>query len=261
MKAYCINLENRTDRLDYMANEFSRVGMPFERMIAVDGQDPDIIAQAKESNLNMDRYQISTNAYACFQSHRKVWQALVDSDEKYAMVFEDDLIFANDISQYLDEAWIPDNAGLIRLETFNTRVHVDSGAGHSAGPRRLVRMRSRHVGAGCYVLSAEMARFLLNETKKIEGPVDEVLFNDQSRLYNELNVYQMCPAPAIQGKREPSGGGENKWVESSILERSFGGDSGASKKTESFAARIKRRVQEEWTARQQGTNYIVIPFG
>ena len=46
MKAYCINLDRRPDRLKHMTEVFAEHGIAFERVAAVDGLDPSVAAAA-----------------------------------------------------------------------------------------------------------------------------------------------------------------------------------------------------------------------
>lgn len=53
MKAYCINLDRRPDRLEHMERQFERLGMAFERIAAVDGQ----AAAGAKCPADMHRYR------------------------------------------------------------------------------------------------------------------------------------------------------------------------------------------------------------
>ena len=116
MKAYCINLDRRPDRLDHMTGQFGRHGMPFERIPAVDCQRPEVAAEATKCLPTSLGPRISAAAYACFQSHREAWRRLVASGESHGLILEDDLLLADGIAEYLGDGWVPPDADLVRLE-------------------------------------------------------------------------------------------------------------------------------------------------
>ncbi|WP_166260732.1 glycosyltransferase family 25 protein [Marinobacter salicampi] len=261
MKAYCINLDSRPDRLEYVTDLFGRLGMVFERISAVDGKDPGISAAARALAPMWTGCRMSSGAYACLQSHRKIWQRLLDSGDHYAMIFEDDMFLANGIATYLHDAWIPQDADVVKLETFGTRAHLDRTTIKIIGGRSLRRLRSRHVGSGAYVVSAAAARRLLIQTESGSTPIDEVLFNDTLSVFADLTVYQMLPAPAIQGKRVEgsvaSPAAALNWIKASIEPVS----KNSGPRSETVLRRLWRRTCAEAQARTKGTIYVVVPHG
>ena len=90
MKAYCINLDRRPDRLEHMVQQFAARGMSFERVAAVDARDPAVAEAALRCGIGMTGKRMSAAAFATFQSHREVWRRVLASGEAHAMVFEDD---------------------------------------------------------------------------------------------------------------------------------------------------------------------------
>ncbi len=237
-----------------------RLGFNFERIPAVDGTDPSVAAAAEACAQGPSGRKISAGAYACFQSHRKAWQDLVDGGDTHAVVAEDDLLLAEDFSTLLDSGWIPADADFVRLETFGTRVHLSREPKFAVAGRMVLRLRSRHVGTGCYVISAGIALRLLEETKEVSEPIDEYLFSDSSRLFSQLVTYQMTPAPAVQGDHAPRPPSEG-WSKSSILDRFAQGHAPTDERPESLPARLLRRLSQDLRARMLGTQYVVVPFG
>lgn len=259
VKVYCINLDRRPDRLEHMQGQFDRLGLAFERIAAVDGADPAVAEAARSCPPGMTGLPMSAAAYGCLQSHRLAWARLVASGASHAMIFEDDLILAEGLVRYADPGWVPADADLVRLETFLTRFHRDRGQGIGALGRQIHRLRSRHVGAGGYVITARAAARLIAATEVCGDPVDEVLFNDQSHLFGALTVYQMIPAPVIQGKvlmKEQSG-----WIASSISERFATAAEADLYVPEANAGKLLRRLREELRSVAVGTVYEIAPFG
>ena len=263
MKAYCINLDRRPDRLQHMTGLLARHGIGFERVAAVDGRDPQVAAAAADCREGMSGHRMSAGAYACFQSHREVWRRLVASGAPHAMVLEDDLLIAEGFAAYLEAGWLPADADLVKLETYQIRLHRDSGPGLAARGRRLYRLRSRHAGTGCYVIARSAAEQLLAATETISDPVDETMFNHASPLFAGLRIYQMVPSPVIQGEGQGEAAGQDGsgWAQSSIPDRYAPGSPARILQAERFPARLRRRLRAEIWSVVAGTRYVVVPYG
>jgi glycosyl transferase family 25 len=259
MKAYCINLDRRPDRLAHMTALLDRHLVPFERVAAVDGQDRQVSAAAALCGVGLSGHRMSPAAFACFQSHREVWRRLTASGAAHAMVLEDDLVIAPGFDAYLAPDWVPADADLVKLETYEVRLHRQAGPGLPAKGRRLHRLRSRHAGTGCYVISRAAAVRLLAATETVRDPIDETLFSETSPLFAGLVIYQMVPSPVMQGKGTDEAGRADRagWVTSSITSRPV--EDGLM--TEMHLARLWRRLRAECWSVRAGTRYVVVPFG
>lgn len=261
MKAYCINLDRRKDRRDHMWAVFDKLNMEVERQSAVDGQAPEIEAAAQRCGPGRNGRRLSPGAYACFQSHRAVWTRILESDGSHALIMEDDLVLATDIAAYLTTDWIPKEADIVRLETMgDTRVHLDRRHHPLVGARYLARMRSSHMGMGCYVIARRLVPRLLALTEDAVDAIDEMLFDAGSPFFSTLSIYQMSPAPAIQGNRLSNLGTEKTWAQTSIVDR-FTAEERARRKTPSLLLRMRRRAAAELHSLRAGTNYVAVPYG
>lgn len=260
MKAYCINLDRRPDRLAHMTTEFGKAGITFERIPAVDGQDPEVVVEAASLPLSGRGVRISAGAHGCMQSHREFWRRLVISGDPWGMVFEDDLLLAPDTAVYLQDGWIPAEADILKLETFAIRIHLAARSLSALNNRRLARLHTTHLGTGCYIVSAAMAARLLRETIGSGDPVDEFLFNTSLPFFPTARIYQMFPAPVMQGdragaKQKPHSG----WQATSIVERAVSNHVGTPCPSETQIQRLWRHGREQIRARLQGTRYVVVP--
>lgn len=260
MKAYLINLDDRPERLEHMRAELGRAGLTFERIAAADGRTPEFRATAERRGTGRFGRRLVAAEFAIFESHRRCWAALVASSGDHAMVFEDDVVIRGSLSALVGPDWIPPDADIVRLETFSTRVHLDRRATAVASTsRRLHRMRSQQLGAACYTISREAAARLLAMSDEIHEPVDDFLFSEAGSGFAALRIYQMVPAPVIQGKRLSSGAGEALagWVVSSLRDSR---DAPAPIR-ETTAGRLLRRLREELRAVTLRTAYMVVPHG
>lgn len=88
IESFCINLERRTDRWVQAQKEFNKMGIKAQRVSAVEGCRP-------EGDLT--GAQVS-----CKNSHKKVWRLVIDLKIDMAAIFEDDIIFSDDLHEVLD---------------------------------------------------------------------------------------------------------------------------------------------------------------
>jgi GR25 family glycosyltransferase involved in LPS biosynthesis len=128
---YVINLDEDKDRLDVMKQQIPKLGRPFKRIRAIKGKD----LTPEELNNNttfLSKYFSTPSMIGCFLSHKKAWQTMIDNNDEYAIVMEDDCeiidSFKQDLENVLDEL-IPKNPDFVYLGCFganeenNTFVH------------------------------------------------------------------------------------------------------------------------------------------
>lgn len=261
MKAWCINLDRRPDRWAHVMAEAERVGITIERVPAVDAKDPEVAAAAAKVEPTIDGLPMSAAGFACFASHRLAWHRLVESGDSHGIIMEDDLNLAPGIGRLMGTDWIPGDADIVRFETWGTRCHVARDATATVDGRAVSRLLSTHIGGGCYVLSRAAAERLLALTQVYRDPVDEMLFNDRLDYFHTAVIYQVTPAPAVQGDRPQGGGTQAAWTQSSIPERFSGAADGLVGRREGPVGRLLRRAREELRAVRLGSRYAVVPFG
>jgi len=103
-KIFVVNLDRRLDRLASISTELNKRGLKFERVSAVDWTQArlampvkiKILAALYNSNINPNA------AYACFMSHRLVWQKMIDEVVEQAIILEDDAQFINCDERFLN---------------------------------------------------------------------------------------------------------------------------------------------------------------
>lgn len=257
MKVYLVNLTSRPDRLQHMDAELGRVGVPFVHVPAADAKtDPEVAAQA-DRGAGQSGDRISDGAVACTLSHRRIWQTFLDTGDAACIVLEDDLFLADDFAACLEDGWIPDDADVVKLETFAMRTHIDRAVAGRVAGSRLHRLRRRHPGTGGYLITRRGAEQLLAALWPPVDPIDEVMFNEEMGWMPGAVIYQATPALLIQADRyTPAKGDDLAFAESSIPLRSDTESRGA----EGIAARLIRRATNEIAARFKGTIYTIVPF-
>lgn len=103
LKIFVINLQQRTDRLDFIRMQLNKLALNFEKITAIDGrtlQHPYSIVNYKKFLLNQKR-SIALGEIGCAESHRFVWKKMLDEDIKYALILEDDVKILPDIIEFI----------------------------------------------------------------------------------------------------------------------------------------------------------------
>lgn len=191
MKCLLINLDRSPARLAHMTDEFSRVGVAFERVAAVDGlKCPEIAGMSPH---------LSLSEIGCFLSHKACWQIIAQGEDAYGAIFEDDVILTETAGSLLaDDGWVPSDAEIVKVETvFRKAVvamkQISAGRGYT-----LHRLHGFHWGSAGYVISKLAARDLLEATRNNDIPIDHVIFNQTSATCSSKVIYQLSPALCTQ---------------------------------------------------------------
>lgn len=213
MKAYLINLDKDTDRLGFFKANFDRLGIPFERIPAVDGrtfseEDYQSFMQTRPRDYN--RTQTKTwlrGQMGCFLSHYAAWQKIAEGDDQFSAVFEDDIHVSDDLKNILQShSWIPQNIDIVRLETSTNRVRLTSQPLLSYKGRKLFGVKSTSWCAGAYILNKKTAQKLIELAEKYHEPADVILYHfHESAIAKDLNILQFNPALCTQDKHLAQG--------------------------------------------------------
>jgi glycosyl transferase family 25 len=203
IRSYLINLDKDTDRLAFVQDNFSRCGVEFERIAAVDGRlfsDEDyqafMVARPRGGKIWM-RGQMG-----CFLSHYAAWAKIAEGDGRFGAVFEDDIHISPDLKQLLsDDSWLPDSVDIVRLDTSTTRVRMSSRPVLTHAGRKLYEMQSTSWCAGGYLLNKRCAQQLLALPTAAHQPSDALLYSlEESAIARQFKVWQCNPALCTQDK-------------------------------------------------------------
>lgn len=204
MKCYLINLDRAPERLARMVQLLESHGVDFERVPAIDA------VGFSEQELSLYRSQrqfapaMAPGDIACGASHLHIMRRIANGDDPYAVIMEDDINLASDIGLYLNSSdWIPRDADMVKLETFVERTAVGGKWTRLPKGRAMARLHRKHGGAALYVISKEAAARLVENFVAGLMCIDEYMFGEQ---LDELKVYQVYPAPAVQESRGGKGG-------------------------------------------------------
>lgn len=91
MQTYLKNLDHRTDRLAFMKAQLGPMGLPYQRIAAINGMGADDIGYPA------NHPRLTKGEFACYLSHIKCWQALLNSDAEHCLILEDDVAFGPEL--------------------------------------------------------------------------------------------------------------------------------------------------------------------
>lgn len=194
MVAYYINLDRVPERRDYVENHFSRRGISdLVRLSATDAKDATSLENTHFVKGIGSRWDMPLSAIACFESHRRVWQMIIDAALPAAAIFEDDLRLSETAANVI--------AGVIEAaETFDV-VKIDySPQLVRLGPEQVLNgipmrlMLHTVASAGGYVLSRSGCLKLLKWSERYCETLDDFVFFARQNW----TAYQLIPAVAIQ---------------------------------------------------------------
>ena len=202
MKAYLINLDRAADRLAHMRREFAAVGLEFERVPAIDGATlgADIVEDFRRNRTESKPDGWMPPEIGCFLGHFETWTRVAQGADEWAAVFEDDVHLSKDVSALLATTdWIPSNADIVRLEG-NRSMRLANGRALKVAPgRKVYRALSGTPGSAGYVLSRDIAAWLLEVPPRLHSIPDVFLFKPKvSAVARKLRRYQIVPALCIQ---------------------------------------------------------------
>lgn len=116
-KIYCINLDSRTDRWKKCSEQFEKMDLSVERFSAID------------KNNIYNPTQLSDGQYACALSHLGVMQMAKAQNLNNILIFEDDVVLSNNISEVFEKniKSVPDDWIMLYLggSHLNGTVHVE----------------------------------------------------------------------------------------------------------------------------------------
>ena len=193
---YYINLASRPDRRAFMERQFERLGITAERIEAVraDEVSDDLIAFHRTPR---SLWHLAAGDLACGLGHQRCWARLAESGQSAALILEDDAILDAVSRDFLDRLLQRLQADLLKLETFNTPVHLGTEV-YQVGATTLRELCSSQMGGAAYVMSVRTAqRSLASPLRDLMG-IDRFLFGRGGLHLLRSRVLQAVPSPCIQ---------------------------------------------------------------
>lgn len=178
IKAFIIHLSKSTERVDQVDRLRKELSMPTEIVDAVDASnlsDADV-QRVYKSSLHSPGYPfgLSIQEIACFLSHRKVWQAIIDQNLLAGLVLEDDVALTPDFARVFAtvEQYITPN-NFIR---FPVRPKKEKGLELLVVDGvRILKAMPVGLGMHAQLIGQAAAKQLLAVTQMFDRPVDTTL--------------------------------------------------------------------------------------
>lgn len=158
---YVINLDRRQDRWENTQKELQKVGIISQRISAVDASTPEF----KKFYSSIPSPKRSLPETACSESHIKVYKKFLKTNEDYALIFEDDIVFPpsttyEKLNTALNES--KDFKLLLLGHCYTSKHSVDEKGSPFLG---------KGLCAHAYVISRQGAKDILN-TYSVREPID-----------------------------------------------------------------------------------------
>jgi GR25 family glycosyltransferase involved in LPS biosynthesis len=196
-KAYVINLDTRTDRLESFNKRFARFNFPIERVAAstpsstIDWQsDPEV----PESALAAET--------ATTVSHYRVYKNMIDEQLDWALVLEDDADPVPDLPRRIkhvlklwpEDAWYV-QLGYVRYEGLGLRGTARALAAYVIPSANELRIATRRDGTHMSIVTIEFARYIVERLRPATLAFDVRL--RQLREEGELGKHAYLHVPCL----------------------------------------------------------------
>jgi len=209
---YVINMDESPERLKKITTHLSNLNVPFTRIPAINGKKLSI-NEVENKATTLCRYFCTSSMIGCFLSHKKAWETMLNNNDQYAIIMEDDceLIdsFKVDLKNVMNEL-LPSNPDWIYLgciagceanknnysfiaylQTFTIPNIKKSNDPNSLNFSYIPQAPA---GTHCYIISNNCAKQLLHYMNKVDYHVDVSFLNHTDKF----NVYASKKKLGIQ---------------------------------------------------------------
>lgn len=203
LKNYVISVNTATQRREHIVNEFGKQNIPFEFFDAITpSQLPEL---AEKFGLNITHSQLTKGEYACLFSHFYLWQQMIDNNQTYIGIFEDDVHLGENADKFLKTAdWLNSECKLIKLEHFFPQLILGKTISQHQN-RSIKQLKQANLGTAGYIIHQDMAKALIGYMQHLfehkAEPIDHIMFEQFLAYDPTLKVYQLTPALCIQSDR------------------------------------------------------------
>jgi glycosyl transferase, family 25 len=193
---YLINLDRAPARLDVMDRQLSALGIAYERVSAIDGKT--LTLPIAEFDLPSYRRRHGRNFHpgevGCYLSHVGALRRFLATDQKYALILEDDCRIASDIIEIIHAAIAQSSTwDLLRLSTVSTDRTIRYSS--LSAQRNLAIALLRMKGSGAYLVNRHCATIFVDRLLPMSLAWD-IAFDTEFML--NLKAAFVSPVPVDQ---------------------------------------------------------------
>jgi len=177
IKAFIIHLDRARERNQHIVSLQNSIPMATQIIEAIDSDTLDHAAIAAVYRRRLHRpyypFRLSACEIACFLSHRKAWQAIVDLKLEAALVMEDDVALTAEFAAIL--AFARQHITAKSFIRFPFRCSEKGTVEAQTAHIRLIRPTPVGLGQVAQIIGYDAARQLLAATRYFDRPVDTLL--------------------------------------------------------------------------------------
>jgi glycosyl transferase family 25 len=190
---YLINLDKRTERLQYLEHRFLSLGSKFKRISAIDGSslDDDYFITYKKY-VNSGKSPVMTNneilrpnQIGCSLSHFKVYSELIQGENDFCVVLEDDIDFSIEFIEMIHGLCfnkLNDGAVIILLGYYKDNNVIEKGKysfffkkENITSKIKICQPREWYFGSHAYIINKKAANIILDRFDAPTLPADYLL--------------------------------------------------------------------------------------
>ena len=174
--SYILNLDRAVERLQFIIPQVSNLEIPYERISAVDGKT--LNEKELSSITDVKSYKSyfkmlpEPGTIGCTLSHEKVWKIFLESDNEFAVIFEDDAQFdPKELSEIITS--VIEKKHLWDIVGFELNHHGNPmKIANISLKKSLVLYMTNVKHSGAYIINRKAAYRLLQKIYPIKMPVD-----------------------------------------------------------------------------------------
>ncbi len=176
LKIVLINLDRSNARRQAMTSRLDELGLPFERISAIDGKQR---WEELSGSVDIDAFERNVGRHVmpgeigCYHSHLLAWRHLLASPQDVMLVLEDDVVFDSTFNSVVTAALAQKhNWDLLKLNKIRAKQPVHR---LRFGAHRLCAYLGPFTGMGAYLISRGAVLRLLPKMLPITRPIDHLL--------------------------------------------------------------------------------------
>lgn len=191
---FYINLDRVPERRAFMEAQFAKAGVQnVTRFSAVDARQGEAFLGNGYVPGVGSRWGLKQSEIACFESHRGVWQAVVEHDLRAAAIFEDDVEMSSELGAIVDALLQGANVFDFVKMDYSPRS-LRFGAETEIGGIAVRTMMEMAPSAAAYVVSNTGCRKLLHWSDQYSDHLDDFV----SIPRPDWRMFQVFPAVGVQ---------------------------------------------------------------
>jgi glycosyl transferase family 25 len=195
---WVINLKRSIDRNNYITTHLNELGLPFELIEGVDGQNLTpkefaAIYSGEQAVISIGR-ELSRGEIGCSLSHLKLYQRMIDENLDEALILEDDVVIDSDFFEIIKrKVFFPKDWELILFYHGGTQISFWQRKTFYQH-YQFVKFAHKTWGSLSYIIKQSAARKLLAHAYPIRVPADSLTGGD---IRTGVRLYGINP-PCMQ---------------------------------------------------------------